>query len=156
PDVALMLETMAAVGLPPIETLAPQAARDLLTAIDATRPPGPEVAEMIDGTLPGADAQPVAWRLYRPADDDPHPLVVWFHGGGWVLGGVVSDEPFCRDLCVRSAMAVVSVDYRHAPEARFPAAVDDALAAVEWWADHAADYGCRPDALVVAGWSAGG
>jgi acetyl esterase/lipase len=69
---------------------------------------------------------------------------------------VVSDEPFCRDVCARADVAVVSVDYRHAPEVRFPGAVDDALAAVTWWSVHAQEYGCRPDSLVVGGWSAGG
>ena len=67
----------------------------------------------------------------------PHPIVVYFHGGGWVLGSHDSDDPFCRDLCVRSDAVIVSVDYRHAPEARFPAAADDAFAAVQWIAAHA-------------------
>jgi acetyl esterase/lipase len=156
PDVVLMLEAMVEIGLPPIETLPPDGARELMAAISAVRPPGPEVGEMVDGTLPGGDGSPLGWRLYRPATAGPHPLVVWFHGGGWVLGDVSSDEPLCRDLCVRAGVAVVSVDYRHAPEARFPAAADDALAAVEWWANHAQEHGCRPDSLVVAGWSAGG
>jgi cation diffusion facilitator CzcD-associated flavoprotein CzcO/acetyl esterase/lipase len=156
PDVTLLLEMLVEMGLPPMETLPPAAARELMATMSAVRPPGPEVGEVIDGTLPGADGTALAWRLYRPATPGPHPLMVWFHGGGWVLGDVASDEPVCRDLCVRSGVAVVSVDYRHAPEVRFPAAADDALAAVEWWAEHAAEHGCRPDALVVGGWSAGG
>jgi acetyl esterase/lipase len=80
---------------------------------------------------------------------------VYFHGGGWVLGGADSDDPFCRDLCVRSDAVVISVDYRHAPEARFPAAVDDAFAAVQWIARNAAALGGLPDQLAVCGWSAG-
>ena len=83
------------------------------------RPPGPEVGEIVDGVLPGA-AGPLAYRLYRPASPGPHPIVVYFHGGGWVLGGLDSDDPFCRDLCVRSDAIVVSVDYRHAPEVALP------------------------------------
>ena len=73
-----------------------------------------------------------------------------------MLGSHETDDPFCRDLCVRSDMVIVSVDYRHAPEARFPAAADDAFAALQWIAAHAAELGGIPGQLVVAGWSAGG
>jgi acetyl esterase/lipase len=73
-----------------------------------------------------------------------------------VLGGLDSDDPFCRDLCVKSGAVVVSVDYRHAPEARFPAAVDDGFAAVRWIAAHAETLGGVPGQLAVCGWSAGG
>ena len=72
------------------------------------------------------------------------PIVVYFHGGGWVLGGHDSDDPFCRDLCVRSDAVIVSVDYRHAPEERFPAAADDAFAAVQWIAEHTVELGGDP------------
>ena len=156
PDVALVLEMMAELGMPPLETLPPEAARQLMAGMAAVSPPGPEVAETVDGTLPAADGSPLAWRLYRPPSDGPHPLLVWFHGGGWVLGGVDSDEPLCRDLCVRANVAVLSVDYRHAPEARFPAAVDDAQSAVEWVLGHLVELGARPGAVLVGGWSAGG
>jgi acetyl esterase/lipase len=83
-------------------------------------------------------------------------VVAYFHGGGWVLGSEESDDPLCRDLCARADAIVVSVNYRHAPEARFPAAVDDALAAVRWIAEHAEELGGVPGQLAVAGWSAGG
>jgi acetyl esterase/lipase len=83
-------------------------------------------------------------------------MVAYFHGGGWVLGSEESDDPLCRDLCVRADAIVVSVNYRHAPEARFPAAADDALAAVRWIAEHAEELGGVPGQLAVAGWSAGG
>ena len=122
----MVLELIAGLGLPPIETLSVADARALSGAMSAERPPGPKVGDIVDGQLPGA-AGPLAYRRYRPASPGPHPIVVYFHGGGWVLGGLDSDDPFCRDLCVRSDAIVVSVDYRHAPEARFPAAVDDAI-----------------------------
>ncbi len=155
PDVVLVLEALAEFGLPPLETLPPPAARELMAAIGAQNPPGPAVADTVDGVLPGADGGDLAWRLYRPTPAGPHPLLVWFHGGGWVLGGVDSDQPLCRDLCVRAGVAVLSVDYRHAPEARFPAAVDDARAAVEWVRAHVDELDVRPDAVLVGGWSAG-
>ena len=118
-------------------------ARAFSEAMATERPPGPEVGEIVDGTLPGAggraDLPPVP-----SASDGPHPVVVYFHGGGWVLGSHESDDPFCRDLCVRTDAVVVSVDYRHAPEARFPAAADDAFAALRWVADHAGRTRWRP------------
>jgi cation diffusion facilitator CzcD-associated flavoprotein CzcO/acetyl esterase/lipase len=154
PDVAMVLDLMAQMGLPPIESLSPQEARAFLTAMSAQRPPGPDVAEVADGVLPGP-AGDLAYRLYRPEGTGPRPVVVYFHGGGWVLGGADSDDPLCRDLCVRSGAVVVSVDYRHAPEHRFPAAVDDACAAVGWVAANAAALGGVPGQLAVAGWSAG-
>ena len=83
-------------------------------------------------------------------------MVAYFHGGGWVLGGADSDDPFCRDLCLRSDAIVVSVGYRHAPEHRFPAPVLDGFAAVKWMAGNAAGLGAHAGRLAVCGWSAGG
>jgi cation diffusion facilitator CzcD-associated flavoprotein CzcO/acetyl esterase/lipase len=154
-DVAMMLEMVAEVGLPPLENLSVAGARALWAATAIDRPPGPAVGDVADGALPGP-AGPLAYRRYRPASPGPHPIVVYFHGGGWVLGGLDSDDPFCRYLCVRSDAIVVSVDYRHAPEARFPAAVDDGFAAVRWIAANAESLGGKPGKLAVCGWSAGG
>jgi acetyl esterase/lipase len=154
PDVAILLELMEQSGVPPIDALTPPDARALTTAIDAQRPPGPEVGEIVDATLPGA-AGDLRYRLYRPATSGPHPVVAYFHGGGWVLGSEVSDDPICRDLCSGSDTIVVSVDYRHAPESPFPAAVDDAFAAVRWIAANATALGGIERELAVAGWSAG-
>ena len=81
--------------------------------------------------------------------------MAYFHGGGWVFGNHESDDPLCRDLCVRADAVIVSVDYRHAPEARFPAAPDDTFAAIKWIAEHAVELGGVPGELAVAGWSAG-
>ena len=126
------------------------------TASAAMRPPGPEVGEIVDGVLPGAGGD-LEYRLYRPATPGPHPIVVYFHGGGWVLGSHDSDDPFCRDLCVRSDAIVVSVDYRHAPEASLPRggrrrvrrrALDRR--------PRRSSSAAIPGQLAVAGWSAGG
>jgi cation diffusion facilitator CzcD-associated flavoprotein CzcO/acetyl esterase/lipase len=153
-DVAVVLELMAAMELPPIELMAVEDARAFMQATEAVRPPGPAVGEIVDGILPGA-AERLDYRLYRPASPGPHPIVAYFHGGGWVLGSLDSDDPLCRDLCVRSDAVIVSVNYRHAPEARFPAAADDAFAAVRWIAANAIELGGIPGQLAVAGWSAG-
>ncbi|HEY5335254.1 MAG TPA: alpha/beta hydrolase fold domain-containing protein [Mycobacteriales bacterium] len=155
PDVMMVLEAMAELNLPPLHTMPVPDARGFMDAMAAQSPPGPEVGQIVDGTLPGA-AGPLAYRLYRPATGGPHPVVVYFHGGGWVLGSATSDDPLCRDLCVRSDAIIVSVDYRHAPETRFPAAPDDALAAVRWLGDHVEELGGTSGPLVLAGWSAGG
>jgi cation diffusion facilitator CzcD-associated flavoprotein CzcO/acetyl esterase/lipase len=155
PDVAMVLEMMGTLGLPPIETLSPDEARGFMAATAATRAPGPDVAEIVDGILPGP-AGDLPYRLYRPEGNGPHPIITYFHGGGWVLGDLDSDDPVCRDLCHRTGAIVVSVNYRHAPEHRFPAAVDDGFAALQWIGANAAELGGIPGQLIVAGWSAGG
>jgi cation diffusion facilitator CzcD-associated flavoprotein CzcO/acetyl esterase/lipase len=164
PDVTAVLSAMAELNLPPLESLGPDGARAFMEASAEQRPPGPEVGEVVDGTFPGAAGE-LDYRLYRPADAGADngggadgsrpPLVVYFHGGGWVLGHHASDDPFCRDLCDRTGAAVISMDYRHAPEAPFPAPADDAVAALNWAAANAADLGADPERVVVAGWSAG-
>jgi acetyl esterase/lipase len=153
-DVMLLLEAMDALALPPLETLGAPDARALMAATAAMSPPGPEVGDVGDGTLPGP-AGPLAFRRYRPATPGPHPVLCYFHGGGWMLGDQTADDPLCRDLCIRTGSVVVSVDYRHAPESRFPAAVDDAWAALGWVADHAEELGGIPGRLTVGGYSAG-
>jgi cation diffusion facilitator CzcD-associated flavoprotein CzcO/acetyl esterase/lipase len=155
PDVAMVLDLMASLGLPPLETMSAADARAFSEATATSRPPGPEVGEITDAALPGPGGD-LAYRLYRPPSAGPHPLIAYFHGGGWVLGSQDSDDPLCRDLCVRTGSVVVSVNYRHAPEDRFPAAADDAFAATAWIAANAAGLGGIPGQLTVAGWSAGG
>jgi len=155
PDVAMVTQMMAELGLPPIESMSPAEARAFMEASAEQNPPGPEVGEVVDGTYPGADGE-LEYRLYRPATPGPHQAVVYFHGGGWVLGSATSDDALCRDLCNQSNSIIISCDYRHAPEARFPAAVDDGFAAVQWAAANLESLGARPDPVIVAGWSAGG
>ncbi|MDT5346912.1 MAG: hypothetical protein QOH91_199, partial [Mycobacterium sp.] len=155
PDVEMVLNAVAALQLPPMESMAVADARALYAQMSMTRPPGPDVGEIVDGVLPSATGD-LAYRLYRPSTPGPHPVVVYFHGGGGVLGDAISDDPLCRDLCVHSDAVIISADYRHAPEHRFPAAVDDAMAAAQWVADQAEALGGRPGQLAVCGWSAGG
>jgi cation diffusion facilitator CzcD-associated flavoprotein CzcO/acetyl esterase/lipase len=155
PDVEMVLNEVAALQLPPLESMPAEDARAFYTQMSMARPPGPEVGEIVDGVLPGATGD-LAYRLYRPSTPGPHSVVVYFHGGGYVLGDAIADDPMCRDLCVRSDTVVISADYRHAPEHRFPAAVDDAMAAVRWVADNAEALGGRSGQLAVCGWSAGG
>ena len=155
PDVQIMLDTLAGMNLPHMETLAPTEARELSHSFRAGMPPGPAVGQVVDGMLPGADGD-LPYRMYRPNTEGPHGIAIYFHGGGWVLGGADSDDPFCRFLCAKAGVLVISVGYRHAPEARFPAAADDAFAAVQWIARNAQRLGGVPGQLAVCGWSAGG
>jgi acetyl esterase len=115
-------------------------------------PPEPveEVRELVVDTRP-----PISARLYRP-HGGTLPLLVYFHGGGWVVGSVTISDPFCRALANASGCAVVSVEYRLAPEDRYPAAADDAYAATRWSADHASDLGIDASRIAVGGSSAGG
>jgi cation diffusion facilitator CzcD-associated flavoprotein CzcO/acetyl esterase/lipase len=155
PDVRLVLKKLEEMKLAPIESLGAQGARDFVAELNADRPAGRPVGNVVDGTLPDIDC-PLPYRLYRPATPGLHPIVVYFHGGGWVLGDQQTDDPFCRDMCRRSGMIFVSIGYRHAPEHRFPTAAEDGYAATRWIAEHAAELGGQPGSVLVAGWSAGG
>jgi len=155
PDVRLVLKKLEEMKLVPIESLGAQGARDFVAELNADRPAGRPVGDVVDGTLPGTHG-PLPYRLYRPVTPGPHPIVIYFHGGGWVLGDRQSDDPYCRDMCRRSGMIFVSIGYRHAPEHRFPTAAEDGYAATRWIAEHAAELGGKPGSVLVAGWSAGG
>jgi acetyl esterase len=102
---------------------------------------------------PGGD---LPLRVYRPEGDGPLPTTVFYHGGGFVLGTLDSADDLCRSIAERTGSLVVSADYRRAPEEPFPAAVEDAVAALQWAGDHADGFGGDPESLSVAGTSAGG
>ncbi|WP_051832077.1 alpha/beta hydrolase [Streptomyces katrae] len=124
----------------------------LRAAAAGGRPAGPEVASVRD-----ADASGVPVRIYDPAPGSTgRPLVVWFHGGGWVMCGLDTHDAVCRSLGAGSGAVVVSADYRLAPEHPWPAAPDDALTVLRWARAHALALGCDPGRVVVAGDSSGG
>lgn len=155
PDVVGLLEAIADMNLPPFDSMTPNEARAMSVEINAGNPPGPDVGEVVDGTFAGAE-HPLEYRLYRPGTPGPHPITLYFHGGGWVMGDHTSDDAFCRDLCVNANSIIVSANYRHAPEHPFPAAADDGFAALNWVADNLEALGGAPEQLAVTGWSAGG
>ncbi len=144
---AELLAMMASLDLPPIEETTPQEARAQRAAL--LRPSPEPIAESRD-----LDGGGVPCRFYQPAVLRSPGLLVWYHGGGWVLGDLDSHDDPCRALANRGGFCVLSVDYRLAPEDPFPAAVDDALAATRWAGEHLADLGCR--VLAIGGDSAGG
>lgn len=139
---------------PPNAALSPAGARRLS---EARRPDvqGDDVDSVQDLLIPGPDGD-LPIRVYRPETNGRPPVVVFFHGGGWVVGSCDSHDPLCRTLANACEALVVSVDYRLAPEHPFPAPLMDCLAATTWAADHADTVGGDPDRLVVAGDSAGG
>ena len=119
-------------------------------------PPAPPIRVVYDVTIPTGEGA-VATRIYRPYEDGiACPLLVFFHGGGWMLGSVDSYDTVCRRLAIKGNCAVLSVDYRLAPETTFPGAVHDAWAATLWAASNAAQLGIDPRAIAVGGDSAGG
>jgi acetyl esterase len=142
-------------GRPPYHQLSPKDARQMFRETrPASTPPAPEIGAVKDLT---ADGVPV--RLYRPAGvsaTTPLPALVYFHGGGWVIGDLETHDVLCRQYTAAAGISVVSVDYRLAPEHKFPAALDDAWSATRWVAAHAADLGIDAGRLAVGGDSAGG
>ena len=116
----------------------------------------PEPVASVEELLAPGPAGPVRVRVYRPGGEDPFAGLVWFHGGGWVVGSLDSHDRICRALCRRAGALVCSVDYRLSPEHRFPAALEDAWAATRWAGDEAAALGLDPARLAVGGDSSGG
>jgi acetyl esterase len=131
----------------------PQQVRELFAAM--TMPSEIACAHIEDRAIPGPHGG-IPVRIYRPAGDAPKPTVVYYHGGGWVIGGLDTHDSTCRALANAADALVVSIDYRLAPEHTFPAAVDDSFAALQWVAEHAAELGGDPARIAVAGDSAGG
>ncbi|MDT7658274.1 MAG: acetyl esterase [Pseudonocardiales bacterium] len=155
PEAQGLLDALAEAGLPATEEMTVPNARAATAGFLALQGEPVEVASVQDRTVPGPAGE-IPVRVYTPAGEGPFPVVVYFHGGGWVIGDLeVVDQP-CRQLASAAGAIVVSVDYRLAPEHRYPAAFDDSYAATVWVGAHAAEIGGDPARLAVAGDSAGG
>jgi acetyl esterase len=159
PDAARVCEMIVAAKRPPLETLTPPQAREAYLASRRLFQPEPgEVAEVAALEAPGPNG-PISLRFYRghgASKTELQPALVYFHGGGWVIGDLESHDQACRALANATRCIVVAVDYRLAPEHKFPAAVEDATAATRWIADNAARLGIDASRLAVGGDSAGG
>ncbi|HEY4331333.1 MAG TPA: alpha/beta hydrolase fold domain-containing protein, partial [Ilumatobacteraceae bacterium] len=144
-------------GLPPVETLPPVDARQRMVDKRLRAAPAEQVAVgAVEHVLVPTRSHEARVRLYHPAGNEPAPVVVFFHGGGWVLCDLDSHDAICRRLCAGAGCVVASVEYRLAPEDPFPAAVHDAIDVTTWIAAHSEVVGGRAGALAVAGDSAGG
>lgn len=155
PTSAQFVEELAAAGEPPLHELTPAIARmgDMVAAGLTGR--GPEVGSVRNLKLDGKDGQ-FRVRVLTPADE-PRAVIVYFHGGGWVLGDIDLQYDYVgRDLANRTAATVVLVNYRKAPEHRFPTAIEDSYAALEWVSQNLHDLAPQGGPLIVAGDSAGG
>lgn len=141
-------------AMPKIGSMPAAEMRSLMAAAQKAAPPGPAIHYVADGTLPGPGGD-IPYRLYRPSDE-PVALVVFYHGGGWTLGSLDGYDTALRKLANASGAAVISIDYRLAPEHPFPAAVDDAISAFRWAAQHTEELAGHIVPLIVAGDSAGG
>ena len=156
PQVKTLLDQMASLGGPPIQELGVTKARALLEGFAAIGGPPAAVAGVEDRTFAGPAGE-VPVRIYRPTDDaGPQPALVWFHGGGWVLGSIEGSDLTCRELAARAGVVVVSVGYRLAPEHPYPGGLDDCYAALAWVTATADDLGVDPRRVAIGGDSAGG
>lgn len=164
PAMKSVLDQLAALGGKPIETLTPAEARRQPTPADAVKAlldeqgksTAPEpVGNVEDRTIPGA-AGPIPVRIYTPKGEGPFPVVVYYHGGGWVIATINTYDASARALTNAANAVVVSVEYRKAPENKFPAAHEDALAAYRWALENTAEINGDPSRVAVAGESAGG
>ena len=157
PQAQSLLDQIAAGGARPLATVDLAESRALLDAGWALAREPSDPVESEDRHVPGPGGG-IAVRIYRPGSGgaSPLPVVAYLHGGGFVLGSLDSHDRLCRQIAAGVPAAVVSIDYRLAPEHPFPAAVDDAVAATRWIADVAPSLGADPNRLVVAGDSAGG
>lgn len=154
PQAGEFLDKLKRSRAPLMHQLSVEEARGLVVPLRVPREPDVTVANRV---IPGPGGD-LPLRIYTPqqAGSAPSPVVVYFHGGGWVVGSIASHDALCRRMCSRSGCVFLSVDYRLAPEHKYPAAVDDAYAATAWAAAHAVELGGDPGKMAVAGDSAGG
>src|SRR5262245_11995137 len=159
PQAANVIDLIVKSGRPPYHQLSPKEARQMFRDTrPASTPPAPQIGPVRDLAADGPVGL-IPLRVYRPAgvsDSQRLPVLVFFHGGGWVIGDLETHDVACRQVTAEAGVCVIAVDYRLAPEHKFPAAVDDAWAATRWIVAHAAELGIDATRLAVGGDSAGG
>ena len=155
PQAQRVVDAMAALNLKPVESSTPDEARESIRTRTAALGPFEDVAAVADHRLPVAGGE-ITVRAYSPGGPGPHPALVYYHGGGWVIGDLYTHDGLCRSLTNAARCAVVSVDYRLAPESKYPVAAEDSYAALRWVVANAARLGIDPRRVAVGGDSAGG
>lgn len=155
PQVQAFLDELAALNLPPIDQVGPELAREQMRAERASMGPSAPVARIRDCAVPGPAGE-IPIRVYAPENSAPLPVLVYFHGGGWVLGDLDTHHNVACSLANKSGCMVVAVDYRRAPEHKYPAAAEDCYAAAQWLMQNAGSLGGDASRVAIGGDSAGG
>jgi acetyl esterase len=157
PKLQAILDAEKALGLPPTERLTPDQVRAGAAQHIASFQPMPEYSGVAMEARPIIqDGRSIPVRVYTPPGEPPFPIALLFHGGGWVAGSLDTHEPYCRALATEAKIVVVSVDYRLAPEHRFPAGLEDCRDATLWVLAHANELNGTPGQVFIGGDSAGG
>ena len=155
PEAAAFLEQVARQKAHPFETLPVDTLRRAAIVGASASPNPPELANVEDRSIEQPDGTSLPIRVYSPRGAKPFGVCLYFHGGGWVLNNLDTHDDLVRRLAAESGCLFVNVDYRLAPEYKFPAAIEDAYTALRWVYNHAADLGCDRNRIAVAGDSAG-
>ncbi len=155
PQAQKVVDTIAALNLKPIKDSTPAEAREAMRTRTAGLGPVEDVPAVADHRMPVAGGE-ITVRLYQPAGVGPHPVLVFYHGGGWVIGDLYTHDGICRSIVNAAGCAVASIDYRLAPEFKYPVAVEDSYAGLQWVVANAARLGLDPARVAVGGDSAGG
>ena len=155
PQAQTVVDAIAALNLKPIKDSTPAEAREAMRTRTAGLGPVEDVPAVADHRVP-VEGGEITVRLYAPAGVGPHPVLVFYHGGGWVIGDLYTHDGLCRSIVNAAGCAVASVDYRLAPEFKFPVAVEDSYTALKWVAANGPRLGLDAARLAVGGDSAGG
>lgn len=156
PQIQAYLDQMAAMNIPPIHTMTPEQVRMGIAMQLAMESMEPEQVARVENRSIRGPAGEIPVRIYAPQGNGPFPALVFFHGGGWVICNLDTHDGICRSLANGAGCVVVSVDYRLAPEHKFPAAPEDCYAATQWVAKNAAELNVEASNIAIGGDSAGG
>ncbi|PWT98532.1 MAG: hypothetical protein C5B51_28980 [Terriglobia bacterium] len=156
PEARLLLDTIEMQGAPPIQTLPPEVARKNVREAGYRMTPEPQPLERVEDRSILGPAGPIPIRIYASENGGVRPGLVYFHGGGWVIGDLDTHDAPCRAIARLSGAVIVAIDYRLAPEHKFPAALEDCETATRWVCSHAVELGIDPHRIAVGGDSAGG
>ena len=143
PQAQKVVDALAALNLKPFKDSTPAEARESMRSRTAALGPFEEVAAVADHRVPVTGGE-ITVRVYRPAGVGPHPVLVFYHGGGWVIGDLYTHDGICRSIVNAAGCAVASVDYRLAPEFKYPTPVEDSYAGLLWVAANATRLGLDP------------
>ncbi len=155
PQAQKVVDALAALHLKPFKDSTPAEARESMRSRTAALGPFEEVAAVTDHRVPVAGGE-ITVRVYKPAGMGPHPVLVFYHGGGWVIGDLYTHDGICRSIVNAAGCAVAAVDYRLAPEFKYPVPVEDSYAGLLWVVANATRLGLDPARIAVGGDSAGG